>query len=158
MKAIRLVDDSDVTAAAHMDLEAVVGRHKELSPEEEAAEQKKLLRASKIAKYTTLAMTLILLILWPMPLYGSGYIFSPSFFAGWVVVGIIWLMCSTMAVGVYPLWEGRDSLKRNFLGMFKEITGKGRPRGRAEVVEGQEHKTAGDASPVKESFKVDGEK
>jgi hypothetical protein len=158
MKAIRLVDDSDVTAAAHMDLEAVVGRHKELSPEEEAAEQKKLLRASKIAKYTTAAMTLILLILWPMPLYGSGYIFTPSFFAGWVVVGIIWLMCSTMAVGVYPLWEGRGSLKRNFGGMWKEITGKRVARGRGEVVEGQEGKTAGDASPVKESWKVEDEK
>lgn len=157
MKAIRLVDDSEITNAAHLDLESVIGRHKELSPEEEAAEQKKLLRASKIAKYTTGAMTLILLILWPMPLYGSGYIFSPSFFAGWVIVGIIWLMCSTMAVGVYPLWEGRDSLKRNVMGMFNEVTGRRRPRGRAEVVEGQEGQTAGDASPVKESWKVENE-
>ena len=33
MKKIRLVDDSDVTAAAHMDLEAVHGRHAALPPE-----------------------------------------------------------------------------------------------------------------------------
>ena len=137
MKLIRLVDDSDVTAAAHMDIEAVHGRHAPLTAEQEAAEQVKLLRASAIAKYTTAAMTLILLILWPMPLYGTGYIFSQSFFSGWVVVGIIWLLCSTMAVGVYPLWEGRESLKRNFGGMWRDVTGKGRRVGRVQVVEGK---------------------
>jgi hypothetical protein len=118
----------------------------------------KLFRASKIAKYTTAAMTLILLILWPMPLYGSGYIFSPSFFAGWVVVGIIWLMCSTIAVGVYPLWEGRDSLRRNFGGMWKEITGGRVAKRRTEVVEGREGRTASDVTPVEESWKVEEKK
>jgi hypothetical protein len=157
MKQIRLVDDSDVTAAAHLDLENVVGRHQALSPEEEAAEQTKLLRASKIAKYTTAAMTLVLLILWPMPLYGTGYVFSPSFFAGWVVVGIIWLMCSTLAVGVYPLWEGRGSLARNFGGMWREVTGKGRPPiGHGQVVEGEDA-SPGASTPTKETYKV-GEK
>lgn len=138
MKEIRLVDDSDVTADAHLDIEAVHGRHAALTPEAEAAEQAKLFRASKIAKITTGIMTLVLLVLWPMPLYGSGYIFSQSFFSGWVIVGIIWLMCSTMAVGVYPLWEGRESLARNFGGMWRDITGKGRRRGPPmEVVEGK---------------------
>lgn len=138
MKEIRLVDDSDVATDAHMDVEAVHGRHGVLSPEAEAAEQAKLFRASKIAKITTATMTIILLILWPMPLYGTGYIFSESFFSGWVIVGIIWLLCSTMAVGVYPLWEGRESLVRNFGGMWRDITGKGPRRGPAvEVVEGK---------------------
>lgn len=148
MKNIRLVDDSDVSAAAHMDLEAVHGRQIALSPEEEAIEQAKLLRASKVAKYTTAAMTLILLVLWPMPLYGTGYIFSPSFFAGWVIVGIIWLMCSTMAVGVYPLWEGRASLARNFGGMWRDVTGKGGRRGRPiTVVEGEKMSDSGTHTP-----------
>ncbi|KAJ4359150.1 urea active transporter [Ascochyta clinopodiicola] len=139
MKNIRLIDDSDVAAAAHLDPEALVGRHTALSPEAEAAEQAKLFRASKIAKVTTATMTLILLVLWPMPLYGTGYIFSPRFFAGWVIVGIVWLLCSTLAVGVYPLWEGRMSLARNFGGMWRDVTGKG-PKRRGqhiEVVEGE---------------------
>jgi hypothetical protein len=139
MKQIRLTDDSDVTAAAHLDIEQVHGRHATLSPEAEAAEQAKLFRASKIAKYTTAAMTLVFLVLWPMPLYGTGYVFSQSFFSGWVIVGIIWLMCSAMAVGVYPLYEGRKSLARNFGGMWADITGKGPKRGAAamQVVEGE---------------------
>jgi Na+/proline symporter len=150
MKNIRLIDDSEVAAAAHMDPESLAGRHVAPTAEQEEAEQKKLLRASKIAKSTTAAMTLILLILWPMPLYGTGYIFSPSFFAGWVVVGIIWLLCSTMAVGVYPLWEGRMSLARNFGGMWRDVTGKGgRRRGEhVEVVEGEKGDESGSQTPT----------
>lgn len=149
MKNIRLVDDSDVTAAAHLDLESVVGRHVALSPEAEAAEQAKLFRASKIAKITTASMTLIFLVLWPMPLYGTGYIFNQAFFSGWVIVGIIWLLCSTMAVGVYPLWEGRQSLARNFGGMWRDITGKGPRRGRAvQVVEGEKTSESGTQTPT----------
>jgi hypothetical protein len=144
MKNIRLVDDD----AAQTDVEQVVGHHAALSPEAEAAEQTKLLRASKIAKITTATMTIILLVLWPMPLYGTGYIFSQSFFSGWVIVGIIWLMCSAMAVGVYPLWEGRESLARNFGGMWRDITGKGGRRGRAmQVVEGEKSADSGTHTP-----------
>jgi hypothetical protein len=149
MKKIRLVDDSDVTDAAHPDLEHVVGHHVALSPEAGAAEQTKLLRASKIAKITTATMTLVLLVLWPMPLYGTGYIFSQKFFSGWVIVGIIWLMCSTLAVGVYPLWEGRQSLARNFGGMWRELTGKGGSRGRnTQIVEGEKMADSGTHTPT----------
>ncbi|KAF1940091.1 hypothetical protein EJ02DRAFT_504381 [Clathrospora elynae] len=129
VKISALVDDSDVTAAAHMDLEAVHGRHFILPREAEAAEQAKLFHASKIAKITTAVMKLILLVLWPMPVYGSGYIFSQAFFSGWVIVGITWPLRSTMAVGIYPLWEGRESLARNFGGIWHDATGKGRRQG-----------------------------
>lgn len=154
MKNIRLVDDSDVAAGAHMDPEAVHGRHGVLSPEAEAAEQKKLFRASKIAKVTTATMTLILLVLWPMPLYGTGYIFSESFFAGWVIVGIIWLMCSSIAVGIYPLWEGRESLARNFGGMWRDVTGKGVRRPSPTVVEGEKMADSGTHTPKEAEAKA----
>lgn len=52
------------------------------------------------------------LILWPMPLYGSGYIFSKKFFTGWVSVGIAWIFCSFVVVGLYPAWESRATLAR----------------------------------------------
>jgi hypothetical protein len=148
MKNIRLVDDSDTSAAAQ-DVESVPGQHVALSAADDADEQAKLFRASRIAKITTAIMTLVLLILWPMPLYGTGYIFSPSFFAGWVVVGIIWLIGSTLAVGVYPLWEGRSSLARNFGGIWKDITGRGgakhaRP---GVVVEGEKVVESGTQTP-----------
>ncbi|KAF2258220.1 Na+/solute symporter [Lojkania enalia] len=160
MKNIRLIDDSDVAEAAHLDISEMHGRHTALSPEEEAAEQAKLFRASKIAKTTTATMTIILLVLWPMPLYGTGYIFSQSFFTGWVVVGIIWLLCSTMAVGVYPLWESRHSMMHNIRCMWRDISGKGNPRlGRnASVIEGEKMDDSGLSPPEEINEKFTGEK
>ena len=88
MAAIRKGDDHDMAAAAHMDLEAIPGE-RDTPVDEMEVEQAKLLRASKIAKAMTVILTLALLVLWPMPMYGSGYIFSKKFFTGWVVVGIM---------------------------------------------------------------------
>lgn len=75
MAAIRLGNDEDIAEDENTDLELIPGANN-LSAEENAIEQKKLQRASIIAKSLTGFMTLCLLILWPMPMYGSAYIFS----------------------------------------------------------------------------------
>ncbi|TGO58879.1 hypothetical protein BCON_0050g00100 [Botryotinia convoluta] len=139
MSDIRRGDDHDLADAADVDLELVPGETR-ASAAEEALEQTKLLRASKIAKGMTVILTVALLILWPMPMYGSGYIFSEKFFTGWVVVGIIWLIGSTLTVGVYPVFEGRHSLARTAKAIYLDITGKQHPskhhRPEATYVEG----------------------
>jgi hypothetical protein len=81
MKEIRRGDDSDLAAAAHIDLELTPGATSR-SEEAEAAEQAKLKKAAVIARSLTVFMTLALLVVWPMPMYGSGYIFSKKFFTG----------------------------------------------------------------------------
>jgi hypothetical protein len=118
MKQIRRSDDSDLTAAAHID------------PEH-------LLRASKIARTLTVCLILCFLILWPMPMYGSGYIFSKKFFTGWVVVGFIWLFVTAVCVGIYPVFEGRKTIFRTFKSMWLDVTGKKHPvtHGKATVAE-----------------------
>lgn len=68
--------------------------------------------------------TLAFLVLWPMPMYGSGYIFSKPFFTGWVTIGIIWIFCSFFAVGLFPLFEGRRTLFNTFKFIFMDVTGK----------------------------------
>ncbi|KAF2494059.1 urea active transporter [Lophium mytilinum] len=123
MKAIRKGDDHDLAAEANVDLEQLPGERSNSVIEEEA-EQTKLLRASKIARYMTVFMTIALLVLWPMPMYGSGYVFSKKFFTGWVVVGILWMFCSAFCVGLYPLWEGRKTSSHTFKSIFLDITGK----------------------------------
>jgi urea-proton symporter len=135
MKEIRRADDHDLADAAHVDLELVPGENH--TAEQEEAEQKKLNRAAKISRSLTVFLTLALLILWPMPMYGSGYIFSKGFFTGWVSVGILWLFCSATCVGLYPLWEGRHTMYRTTVAIYKDITGKGKPviHGRATVAE-----------------------
>ncbi len=95
MTLIRMGDDSDIAKSAHVDLELIPGHHGNSTVDADAAaaaDQRKLKKSAVIARSTTVAMTLILLILWPMPLYGTGYIFSKPFFTGWVTVGI--LCCS----------------------------------------------------------------
>lgn len=143
MKAIRRGDDHDLAAAAQVDLERVPGERRNSVTEEEA-EQAKLLKASKIARWMTAFMTIAFLVLWPMPMYGSGYIFSKKFFTGWVVVGILWMFCSAFCVGLYPLWEGRKTSVRTITSIFKDVTGQGRPK--PAVMQGE-----GTDSPPSES-------
>lgn len=126
MAAIRKGDDHELAEAAHIDIELVPGEST-VSADQEAIEQEKLVRASKIAKSTTVILTLALLVLWPMPLYGSGYIFSRKFFTGWVVVGIIWLVGSLCCVGIFPVWEGRETLSHTLKSIYLDITGKQHP-------------------------------
>lgn len=126
MAAIRKGDDHDLAAAAHIDLELVPGEAN-VPAEQEAVEQQKLLRASKIAKGITAFLAIAFLVLWPMPMYGSGYIFSKKFFTGWIVVGLIWLIGSLCCVGVFPLWEGRAALYHTFRSIYLDVTGKQHP-------------------------------
>ncbi|KAL8750698.1 MAG: hypothetical protein Q9184_006334 [Pyrenodesmia sp. 2 TL-2023] len=136
MALIRLGDDSDVAARANVDLELIPGAA-DVDEEELLAEKTKLKRASLIAKSMTAVLTLALLVLWPMPMYGSGYVFSKEFFTGWVSVGIIWLFCSTFCVGLYPLWEGRHSQAHTIRGIYRDLTGRGKPplQGRSSIVD-----------------------
>ncbi|KAI9767729.1 MAG: hypothetical protein M1839_004343 [Geoglossum umbratile] len=122
MKFIRKVDDSDTAAEAHIDLELVPGATSS-SKAEERKEQSMLLRALKISRVTTVCMTLALLVLWPLPLYGTGYIFSKTFFTGWVFVGMIWLFFSLCFVSLFPLWQARRSIAFTFKMVFLDLTG-----------------------------------
>ncbi|KAL0466441.1 urea active transporter [Neurospora intermedia] len=158
MMAISRGDDHDVAGEAGVDLEEVPGGREE-SEREMEEEQKKLRRASKISKTMTAVLTLALLILWPMPLYGTGYIFSKPFFTGWVVVGIIWIFLSFIGVGLFPIYEGRETLIRTCKYIWWDITGKGvkaihadqeRHAGEVVVTEG---KTPGDQTPEEKSVK-----
>jgi Na+/proline symporter len=105
MAAIKQVEASDMSQESLTESPGVSF----VAPEED---KKKLNRASKIAKIMTVGMTLVFLVLWPMPLYGTSYVFSKPFFTGWVIVGIIWLCGSCVAVGLFPLWQGRHSMRR----------------------------------------------
>lgn len=126
MREIRRADDHDLADAAHVDLELVPGGRQE-SDAETAAEQARLTRASRFARILTVALTLAFLVLWPMPLYGTGYIFSRKFFTGWVVVGIVWMFFSSFCVGVYPLWEGRKTIARTTKAVYLDVMGKKKP-------------------------------
>lgn len=91
--------------------------------QQQAQEEAHLARASKIAGWLCLAMSVCLLVIWPMPMYGSKYIFSKKFFTGWVSVGIIWIFITAFIVVIYPLWEGRYGIYTSLRGIYWDLTG-----------------------------------
>jgi hypothetical protein len=111
-REIKQVDDSDQGAGANVVLTN--------TPEEE----EEMRKASNFAKVSSLILSLCLYIIWPFSLFGSRYIFSKSFFTGWVVVSLIWTFMSVIAVGIYPVIEARHSLAIIAKEMWKDITGK----------------------------------
>lgn len=62
---------------------------------------------------------LVTVVLWPVPLYRD-YIFTLSFFKGWVGVAILWHFAAMMAVVVYPIWDGRHVINTVFRGVSKQ--------------------------------------
>ncbi|OJJ75066.1 hypothetical protein ASPBRDRAFT_119717 [Aspergillus brasiliensis CBS 101740] len=143
MRAIRRVDDADVAAAAHIDIELIPGEINNQSAAQEEEETRKLNRAALYSRTLTIAMVLCFLILWPIPMYGSSYVFSKKFFTGWVVVGLIWLFCTTFGVVIFPLYEGRESIVRTVRMMALDVMGK---RGRKGMIMGEAR--SGDVSGV----------
>ena len=86
-----------------------------------------------------------------MPMYGSAYIFSKPFFTGWVTVGIIWIFCSFFAVGLFPVFEGRQTLARTCKFIYLDITGKKKPKTihtESVVISGREKSISGDVTPA----------
>ncbi|KAG5356465.1 Urea active transporter [Yarrowia sp. C11] len=105
-------DDGSISDATSVQIE-------ELDPEEKAL----LDKYAKIARVITVVMAVCLLVLWPMTMYGTGYVFSKKFFTGWVVVGFIWIFFSTVLVVLLPLWESRQGIFETVRGMYWDCTG-----------------------------------
>ncbi|KAL2755371.1 hypothetical protein ACRALDRAFT_1071330 [Sodiomyces alcalophilus JCM 7366] len=148
MLEIRKADDDEIADAAHVDLEVVSGGScdpTEAEPSVSALDEKANLdKAAKIARYLCVGLTLAFLILWPMPLYGTGYVFSKSFFTGWVVVGILWLFVSCGMVVFLPIIESRSTIIRTTRAMCSDLLGLGRKRA-VEVTHGRS--MGGDVTP-----------
>jgi SSS family transporter len=64
---------------------------------------------------------LVTQLLWPMPLYRD-YIFNKPFFTGWVTFAIMTTYMTFVAVGIYPLWDGRHSLLKVLRGFKRDIS------------------------------------
>ncbi|KAL2689029.1 hypothetical protein Neosp_003080 [[Neocosmospora] mangrovei] len=90
---------------------------------------KKLKGARNRAAIIAAVLCLCFLILWPIPMYGSGYIFSTGFFTGWVVVVFIWAFFAAIIITGLPIVESW----KDMLNFFRCLSKKKMP----DVVEGQ---------------------
>ncbi|TPX65724.1 hypothetical protein SpCBS45565_g04923 [Spizellomyces sp. 'palustris'] len=94
--------------------------------DDKETDPKRLDKAARFAYIWAGGLTVILVIIWPIPMYISKYVFSKPFFYGWIVVGLIWAILAAVAVIFLPIWESRTSLVSVFGGMVSDLTG--RPR------------------------------
>lgn len=102
------------------------------------SDAQELKRWGRIAAFWSIATFLGHWVIWPLPMYGSGYIFekkvsfiimSPflkkklmlgQFFIAWVVVAIIWLWGTMLIAIVYPLVDGGI---QQMLQIYRGLTG-----------------------------------
>jgi urea-proton symporter len=54
--------------------------------------------------------TLILIVIWPLPLFFSGYIFSYEFFLFWILLSIVWTICAACFLIVKPIIESKREI------------------------------------------------
>ena len=75
----------------------------------------------KIAWAFLIFIMAVTLLLWPVPLYRD-YIFTRSFYTGWIVVSIFWQFLAVFAVIIYPIYDGWDAISKSVVGVFGSLT------------------------------------
>ncbi|GLA41072.1 hypothetical protein AnigIFM63309_008918 [Aspergillus niger] len=93
----RLDSDRDIT---------VNGQGSEEQQTRTSFDPQELKRWGRIAAFWSIATFLGHWVLWPLPMYGSKYVFGKGFFTAWVIVGIIWLWITMLVAIFYPLLDG----------------------------------------------------
>ncbi|KAH7918066.1 hypothetical protein BV22DRAFT_1115482 [Leucogyrophana mollusca] len=88
-------------------------------PEDYAVLEKSL----KVAVYAAIIMSLVIIVLIPIPIFLSHYIFSLPFFRAWVIISIVWLFVAASITSVLPLWESRGAILDIGRGIVKDVFG-----------------------------------
>ncbi|TVY93675.1 Urea active transporter [Lachnellula willkommii] len=74
----------------------------------------------KIAWAFLIFVMAVTLLLWPVPLYRN-YIFTRSFYTGWIVVAIFWQFLAVFAVILYPVYDGWDAISKSAVGIYRSL-------------------------------------
>jgi hypothetical protein len=125
-REIELVDDSAIrdgvavkhpgrNEKSHDVFEAEPGLSNREMASAQEHEDSDLLRARNIALGAAFFIAISMTILWPIPMYGTGYVFSKRFFTGWIVVTFIWGFFGAITITCFPLWQSRREITA-FLG------------------------------------------
>lgn len=99
--------------------------------------------STRLAVGANWAFFLIAIILVPFTLFGTEYIFSRTFFKGWVVVSFIWVWCSMIICVIYPVVESSGALLDISKGIGRDLGALfGRKKARAALTPGTIESTA----------------
>ncbi len=61
-------------------------------------------------------LTIICVVIWPLPLYFSGYVFDINFFGFWVMIAVVWVTCAASVIIFMPIIEARAGFGKVFRG------------------------------------------
>ncbi|GBE84285.1 Probable urea active transporter [Sparassis crispa] len=114
------VDDKKEATAAVVS-EPVISAEEAALEEARELDPVALRKSFKLAAWSSVALTLILLIIIPLPLFFAETIYGVKGLTAWVVIGMIWTFFSAISVVVYPLIESRSGLFLIVRGIIKDI-------------------------------------
>jgi SSS family transporter len=77
---------------------------------EHESDEEYLKRWSKFGYKFGIALTLMLVVAWPVPLYFSGYVFSQEAYAAWVGIAVTWAATAATVIVLLPLIESRAGI------------------------------------------------
>ncbi|HYY39675.1 MAG TPA: universal stress protein, partial [Nitrososphaera sp.] len=78
-------------------------------------------RWSKFGYKFGIGLTLMLVVVWPVPLYLSGYIFSQQVYSAWVGIALTWAGMAATVIVLLPLIQSRVGIVK----VLKRIGGQG---------------------------------
>ncbi|KAF4167596.1 hypothetical protein CNMCM6936_004860 [Aspergillus lentulus] len=78
-------------------------------------------KAERLAQGASIAFILIAVILVPLTLFGTSYVYSKPFFTGWVVVSLIWVWATVIICVVYPVVESAGALGDISRGLWMDM-------------------------------------
>ncbi|KAL0952789.1 hypothetical protein HGRIS_007014 [Hohenbuehelia grisea] len=99
------------------------GDASEIAKLEYPIDVKILQHAFKRAALYSGALTLIVTLIVPLPMFFSHYVFSEKFFGFWIAVSIVWVLLSGMFCVILPIWESRTEIGQILSGSFKALLG-----------------------------------
>jgi len=85
----------------------------DIEPPKDADEtDEKLLKQVRIAQVASVVLTLVLLVLWPIPLHATAGVFSKAGFTGWITVEMIWAIVGGIIIVFLPAYETIQSFRQ----------------------------------------------
>ncbi|KAK4702934.1 urea-proton symporter, partial [Phenoliferia sp. Uapishka_3] len=82
-------------------------------------------KAFKLAVWTSVGLFVVLILLIPLPLFFTSYIFPSAGFTAWIAIAFIWVFYGAGAVVLYPIYESRGALKEIGGAIIRDIGGGG---------------------------------
>jgi SSS family transporter len=92
----------------------------EITAQQQTEDEETLKKAFRFSVRGGGAMALILIVVWPLPLIASGYVFEIGAYAVWVAISVVWVSLASAIIIFLPIIEARKGIAQVFSGKKAE--------------------------------------